>query len=80
MFIRKIQGCPCNYPPPLLKELGYALYEERDRDGDQKVTWLFEEAEAKPTPHFPISSIKATTVDSAPARTDGSGATLKRGE
>ena len=46
MFLRKTQGVHVMCPPPLLKELGYALDEERDRDGDQKVIWPFEEAEA----------------------------------
>ena len=46
MFLRKTQGVHVMCPPPLLKELGYALDEERDRDGDQKVIWSFGEAEA----------------------------------
>ena len=46
MFIRKTQGVHVMVPPDLsLESRGWILHQRRDRDGDQKLLWSFEEAE-----------------------------------
>ena len=46
MFVRKTQGVHVMVPPDLpLESRGWTLHQKRDRDGDQKLLWPFEEAE-----------------------------------
>ena len=46
MFVRKTQGVHVMVPPDLsLESRGWILHQKRDRDGDQKLLWPFEEAE-----------------------------------
>ncbi len=47
MFVRKTQGVHVMVPPGLdLESRGWVLHEKRDRDGDQKLLWPFDDAEA----------------------------------
>ena len=46
MFVRKTQGVHVMVPPDLpLESRGWILHQKRDRDGDQKLLWPFEQAE-----------------------------------
>ena len=48
MFVRKTQGVHVMVPPDLdLENRGWVLHERRDRDGDQKLLWPFNKAEAR---------------------------------
>lgn len=48
MFVRESQEVVhVMCPPPLLEQLGYALDENPDRDGDQKVIWSFSDASSR---------------------------------
>ncbi len=48
MFVRESQeAVHVMCPPPILEQLGYALDENPDRDGDQKVIWSFSDASSR---------------------------------